>query len=679
MFFADPPAISSTQDANSQADTIEVVGTRAGQVQKIDRRTYTVKDTPHAAQQDSVELLRGLPAVTIGPNDQVMLLGTSSVTIEVDGQPVVYRNVGQFLRTLHGSDIERIEIVTNPSAQYSSVGIGGIINFVLRRKQKDGLSGTLSAEARRVGFLQAIASLKYKKGKRTYEFQVQGASGRTSNLRNEERRSVQTDIVAAPTIYTDSSRDVSDLSSTSVSAKVTFALSDASNLSAQTIAGTWSTRSTSDAIFQGLTPDFASFREHQRSEEFASYVTENILFSHKGSEDGESLEASLRIFANPTVHGRSNVDTDAGAGFSTSRELSELYSEAKIDWAHPTGDDRILSTGGQLAIDDLHHVYRFTDEGAGAFLGFDDVDRFRAFTRTAAAYVTYQQALGRWKVMPGLRLEGYRQTVTSPQRLTTTVDQTNLFPTLHIERPIGKTLDLTLSYSKRIDRPDPDDLRPYPVVKSIDLIAIGNPDLRAQSTDAYEINLHYHRKKSDAGVIVYDRETSRLFSDRYSVDSNGLAVITPINAGHRSNRGAEIDITTPVAKRLKATASINLFNSNLPIDELGGTRRISTFRDTTNATLEWDGPERAKRPGDVVQLQWTYRSAWRDFQVRNASFNALTLSYTHSFSRSLSLTGTADWFSPIRYRVEAPLVREGRTQRQWTGVRVKLLKTIGKP
>src|SRR5438445_7105649 len=112
MLAADPPAV--VQPSDDQTGMIEVVGTRRDQAQKIDRRTYQVKDNPHSAQADAIQLIRGLPAVTVSPDDSINLLGSGNVTIFVDGRKYL-GNAKQYLRTLHGSDIERIEIITNPS------------------------------------------------------------------------------------------------------------------------------------------------------------------------------------------------------------------------------------------------------------------------------------------------------------------------------------------------------------------------------------------------------------------------------------------------------------------------------------------------------------------------------------------------------------------------------------
>ena len=172
MFVADPPAIVAAPSDENPLDVIEVVATRPGQAQKIDRRTYRVKQNPQSAQFNGIQLLRGLPAVIITPDDQILLLGAAGVTILVDERPV-FGDPIQYLRTLHGSDIERIEVMTNPSAQYAA-GTGGVINIVLRKKQEDGVSGSANAEGSSRGRIEGGATIKKKQGKWTYELRRQG-------------------------------------------------------------------------------------------------------------------------------------------------------------------------------------------------------------------------------------------------------------------------------------------------------------------------------------------------------------------------------------------------------------------------------------------------------------------------------------------------------------------------
>jgi hypothetical protein len=257
-------------------------------------------------------------------------------------------------------------------------------------------------------------------------------------------------------------------------------------------------------------------------------------------------------------------------------------------------------------------------------------------------------------------------------------DRTNLFPTFHLQHRLGKNLDLTISYSKRIDRVPVDYLRPYRSVEDVLTIFQGNPGLKDQSTDAYEINLHYHSGKVDAGLILYDRETSRLWSKSYTANPAGVSVYTFVNAGRSRDSGAEFDLGMPLVRRVKANATVNLFDQRAPIDTLSGSGSKTTFRYTTNGTLEWDGPDRGKVAGDVAQLQWTYYSPARRFQFHDRAWNDLSLSYTHSFSRTLSLSGTFHYRGSNRHRLLAPLVQEDYSEHRRPEFKLKLVKTLGK-
>lgn len=677
MLAADPPAVVAPADAADQQDVIEIIGRRSDQALKIDRRSYRVQQTPHSRQKDAIQLLRGLPAVTISPDEDISLLGSGNVSIFVDGRPYS-GDVKAYLRTLHGGDIERIEIITNPSAQYSAEGTGGILNFVLRKKQGEGISGSATGEASGFGHGRADATVKLKKGKWTYEFEGHGAAGRDYRSTYHKLRSTEETVGGAPTINTEDGRRRSHSAVGSLSAKATYEIDRRTSVSARLWGGRQEGHSSTDADFVGLTPDFASFSERQRFGNSTAFVISELNFDHKGTKEGESLTASLRMFGNPRNRETNSADFSDGGAFSVEHRTHNLFAVGQVDWQHPLEKGQILSIGGIWNYARDSERYSFSSVGTGGSLGDDAFDQFRGIDSNLGAYVTFQQPIGSWTVMPGVRIERDGRRITSAGHPDVEIAHTDLFPTLHVQHPLSKTLDLTLSYSKRIDRPPFEFLRPYPVVDDVLTIKEGNPHLRDQSTDAFEINLHYHRKKLDAGVIIFDRETSRLWSPDYTV-INGVNVFTWVNAGHRSDRGTEIDVSTPIVKRLKLNTSINLFYHRYPVDELSGARTQGTFRYTTDTTLEWHGDDRGEVPGDVAQLQWRHYSAYPLFQLRDFARNGLTLSYTHSFSHTVSLTGTIDYWRPFGHRLEAPLVQEDYSEHSPGEFKLRLLKTFGNP
>src|SRR3954447_26515231 len=241
--FQSAPVVQPAMN-DDQSDVIEVVGQRPDQALKIDRRTYEVKQTPHSVQKDTLQLLRGLPAVTITPDDQINLLGASNVKILVDG----HDNHAD-LHTLHGSDIERIEIITNPSAQYSAEGTGGIINIVLRKKQGEGVSGNASLEGSSLVGAHGNATLKYRKGKWTYEITPSASAGVWSRSTYHKLRSVEGVPGGPATINTEDGGGRAHGRAAELRMKVTYDLDPKTSLSTEGFGGASSYDSVNHAKF----------------------------------------------------------------------------------------------------------------------------------------------------------------------------------------------------------------------------------------------------------------------------------------------------------------------------------------------------------------------------------------------------------------------------------------------
>jgi len=676
MFAANAPAAVVQQ--SSQSDVIEVVGTRAEQTQKIDRRTYRVKDTPHAAQQDSFQLLRGLPAVTITSDDHIMLLGAQGVTILVDGAPV-HGDPIQYLRTLHGSDIERIEVITNPSAQYSAEGTGGIVNFILRKKRDDGLSGSANAEGSTLGSMTGSSTLRYKKGKWTYGMQAQGGQFRDRE-RWEDLRTVENAPGVAPTVGMATARSHFAGRFGFASGTITHDIDDKTSISDDVFGGAIHGSSSSRSDWRGLTPDFQSFSELQRTINDASYVGNQLNLDHRGKKEGESLQAHISIYENPTGDMRTTGNLSDGQPYSLQRRDTLWGGWSKIDWTHPIGKHNILSAGAEWTFQRRGHDYDFVSAGSDPSLSGAVFDRFTVTQSNADFWTTFQRQIGSWTVMPGFRVDYLSRTVSSPGLSTIHVDRTNIYPSFHLQHPLGKAVNLTVSYSRRIDRPDDEHLRPYAIVENALSMSEGNPSLLDQSVDSYEADLHYHHKKLDAGLIIYDHETAGLWSPSYSVTQSGVNVFTWINAGHQSDRGAEIDVSTPFLARVKANASLNLFDSRVPVFGPNGAGMYESFRYTGNATIEWDGHDNGDRQGDVAQAQLQYQSSARSFETRDDASWSLNLSWTHSLSHTLSLTASIDRLGPRhqRHLLIAPFIREDTLTRMYgPEFKLKIVKNFG--
>jgi outer membrane receptor for ferrienterochelin and colicin len=665
-----PPAVSAP------ADVIEIVGTRNGQSQKIDRRTYRVERNPQSAQKDAVQLLRGLPAVTISGDGNVNLLGAAGVQIFVDGRP--YPGDSKlFLRSLHGSDIERIEIITNPSAQFSAEGTGGIVNFILRPK-RDGVSGTLAVGISSFGRASADATAKYKHGPLAFEAEAHVYGGRDVPLHYHRQLSIYGAQSLNPTTYTEGGRRrIKDLSG-EISGKVTYAIDPKTNVSAKIDVGGYINRATTKATFEGLTSDFEPFNERLRYEKDSSLLIGQFDFDHKGAREGETLTAGLNIYGHPKTKLTYDASFSNGPGFSTTQENSLLGLYGQVDWQRPIGQHDILSLGGSWNWRRLAERFQSSGANFDSKIEADTINRYTAINDTAAVYATFQHAFGDWNVMPGLRAEKSRREVRSFGNPTIVLNRTNLFPTLHIEHRFSKAVNFTASYGKRIERASEDMLSPYTTVRDTSTRFIGNPLLKDQATDSYEVSFHYRRKKVEGGLTLYDRETSRLWSTQY-VTENGIQSFTYVNSGHRRDAGLELDVSSPLFARFKGNATVNVFYERAPVGFISGAGARSSLRYSANTTLEWTAPEHGKKPGDSFQLHWEHQSPRREFQLYYFPTDFVEASYTRSMSPTASLTASANISSATRRTLHAPAVREDYNETKPAEIKLKLLKRFGAP
>jgi outer membrane cobalamin receptor len=675
MPLTDLPITAPVVVAEDATDVIEVVGKRTEETLKIDRRTYQVRETPHSAQKNAVQLLRGLPAVTITPDDRILVLGSGLTRIYVDGRPYI-GDASQYLRTVHGSDIERIEVITNPSAQFSSEGAGGIINLVLRKSRVEGLSGNASLEESSYGYALGDTTLNYKAGNWTYQLKGGGNAGTMlrRSYRKERRVGMQDD--SSPTVKRETGLHTYAGTVGRLSGKASYKLGARTSVSAQLGGGGGHDIVTDKVDYVAVTPDFTPFSERRRLSSIGSYVTGELSVDHKGKKEGEALNAAVQFYTNPNVHDVTNARFSDGRHYRLDVRKPSTSIDVQIDWKHPMAVGQLLSLGSAWHVDDTTQSYRFTSNDSDGLFGSDINDAYDARSATLSAYASFQQRFGALTVAPGLRGEANRRQISSPGVATIQINRASLFPSFHASYRFNKKLQFGASFSKRIDRVPLEYLRPYGTVEDAYTLFEGNPRLKDQSTNAYEASVQFLPGKIELGATAYLRETSRLWSKSYSLNATGTSVYSFVNAGNSWNSGAQFDLAFPIVPRLKASASANLFNERTPIDTTDGQNMQRTFRYTANGTFEWNGKDRGSVPGDVAQLQWSYSSPSREYQIRKGSWFDFSASYTHSLDRTLSLSGTFKYSGRTNQRLIAPSVEEISSRRREPEVQLKLQKTL---
>src|SRR6185295_15805901 len=171
---APPPRAAQPRPTPGQDD---IVVTAPREQSSIDRQTYLVRDTPEARSASTLDILSRLPSVEVQADNSLRLVGAGTATVLIDGRRV-NGDPATVLRNLQGAQIERIEVMTNPGAQFPAQGTGGIVNIVTRRNYQSGLGGSATASAGRFDSYDLRLSPTYGIGSWTF-------SGNASYFRGE--------------------------------------------------------------------------------------------------------------------------------------------------------------------------------------------------------------------------------------------------------------------------------------------------------------------------------------------------------------------------------------------------------------------------------------------------------------------------------------------------------------
>lgn len=674
---AQPPAADAKPAADTTYDEV-IVTAEARDRRQIDRRSYVIKDTPAAETKTATEVLRDLPSVSVDGAGRLRLLNNGNVRILIDGRTVP--DPQGFLRNLTGNEIARVEVVTNPSAAFASDGTAGVINVILRKTYRPGIAGTASGSVDSLGGGGFSLTPSWTDGPWTLSTSPRLGFNRS-----------RSDYVAAfipigpdPTginnrIDTAETRGRSLFfaNRTQLGYKLNERRSVTGSLSFAT--GDNDTRRVTDVVARG--GEFAPFSQRNDTAGRFDSISGALEYRANGRLPSQSLTAATTVSWYRFGSGNTFLDRRPGGAVGTlfsSNAGEGATVESKIDYTTPRGKADRLSVGAQFE----GNRATFADRSFGTPLigpARNLVAVYGGNYLEGAAYATYQTDLGKLKVLPGLRVQSRRYLLDGPG--DDGPRRTDLFPSLHLEHPVVKGVDVNLSYSRRVDWLGVAALVPLLRFSTPTSAFIGNPRLDPSFTDAVEAKLAYAGKVHNATITLFERTTHRIQENATLVRPDGVLLLTTINTGDRIERGAEVAAQGRIMPRLRYNISGNLAAVDRPV--IGGTRRATDSQYGGKAQLSYAEP-RAAAPGfDQIEAIVEYVGPTRAFQSETDGFVTTNLTWTHRFTPRLSSVLNAQNVlgSPV-YRSTSRLPNLLFTSRSTSAapvIRLSLTRALGKP
>jgi hypothetical protein len=559
---------------------------------EFDKRIYDVEKNPMNAGGTAEDVLRNIPSVQVDLDGNVTMRN-SAPQIFIDGRPTTLT-----IDQIPADAIQKVEVITNPSAKYDAGGGGGgIVNIVMKHNRGMGYNGSLRAGADSRPRTNLGGDINLRQGK--FNFFANG----NYNQRKSISRGTTDRISYLPS-------DTTSLNQSQVSTNLGYFLSG--KIGIDWFADNRNTITLSQSLTKGQFNPFDTIyavtdtlknnnsilgsssydRNSQTNRQFQNYGT-SLLFKHLFAKEGTELTADVNVnIIESTFQGDyvsrysdalSNIQRQSGGG------KMQLYT-SQTDYTSKISDKLKVEAGLRGSVRHYESIYdnfRFNEvtntfeQLPGLLVNYEFVDQ------VYAAYGTISKNAEKWKYQVGLRAEssnymGKLRDTTLSFRVQYPI---SLFPSLYLTRVISETQDVQLALSRKISRPSFMQLIPFVDYSDSLNVSRGNPELQPEFTHLAELSYQKsYNKKNVFIATAYARFITNLTIRNQITEFNSamqreIVVNTYDNALSSTAMGLELVSRNSLASWFDLTMNLNLYNS-----AIDGTNISPTL---TNSQSSW--------------------------------------------------------------------------------------------
>lgn len=582
----------SLKETGKELEGVQVVARKPFIEQQIDKTVINVENSIVGSGSTALEVLEKAPGVIVDrQNDQIRIRNKSGVVVMIDGK-INYMSseaLAQYLNNMSSDQIQSIEVITNPSSKYDAAGNSGIINIKLKKNKNYGTNGTLSASAG-TGILPNSTNDLYR-----------GNTNLSLNHRNAKWNLFGNANVGRNTFYSDNSIKRTTSFENVISAfdqyseragkgmfysaraGADYFLNDKTTIGLQGDYNIWN----GDMTSEGLTKISDRAGDKVTNSSLTPYSTRdmtndnfsaNMSLRHKFNQEGKELSADLdysgfrsganQSFLNTYYSLLSTPDSTTRQRMSQPTDI-DIYS-AKIDFVIPTKNKIKYEFGAKTGYVATDNNFTFENFNQGDWI--NDVNKTNHFKYTEmvnALYINSGYQWKKWSVQGGLRLE---HTFSDGHSLTTKEQNKrnylNLFPTVFVNQTLNDNNSIRYSYSKRIDRPNYQQLNPFLFFLDPYTYEIGNPFLQPQFTDSYEVT--YTLKNTYSLSLAYADTRNMIFEVLEQDDETRSTYQTNRNLRGMQNYSANLSVPVNPTKWWNMQNNLSVYYNHYKDDNISG-------------------------------------------------------------------------------------------------------------
>jgi outer membrane receptor protein involved in Fe transport len=548
---------------NQQLDEVVVRAEKSTTEFRLDKRVFNVGKDLSSTGASAMEVLNNVPSVNVSIEGEISLRGSTGVQILINGKPsVLASEQGNALGTITAEMIEKIEVITNPSAKYDAEGTSGIINIIIKKEERKGINGSATINTG----MPHNHSFGLSINRRTEKFNLFSQIGVGYREMPNDTENINRNLLNGTTIFSEGNEfrnekfynlilgtdyHINANNVLTLSGSFAYEVEDqpsATNFSLENASGEITDRWSRSETTEATNPKYRY--ELQYKSELKGHKDHALLISALGNFFGKDQESEF--FNTSTFGSQSFADQQTETSF---QEGKYTFS---VDYTKPFSDKVTLETGAQYVINNVSNDFEVRNAINGEFISDMNLTNvFEYDQKVLGVYGTGAYEDKKWGIKLGLRIEN-----TNLTTLLVNTDKknemnfNNLFPTLHTSYKLSEAFSVQGGYSRRIFRPRLWDLNPFFNIRNNFSIRTGNPDLLPELTNSYELSSIYILEKASINFSVYYRYTTDVV-ERVSTFEDNVNTTKPLNIGTNRSTGLELNGKYTVGKNLSFNGDFN--------------------------------------------------------------------------------------------------------------------------
>lgn len=677
-------------EATNGLNEIVIVAEKTTVDIRLDKKIFNIGKDLSIRGGNASDVLGNVPSVQVDVEGNVSLRGNENVTILIDGRPsaLVGMNGADALRQIPAEAIEKVEVITSPSARYDAEGTAGILNIILRKNKLVGFNGSLQLD---LGIPERVGTA-FNANWRTEKwnfftntgFRYNATPGNafsasdflSSTAKNARVLESRKFGRLSRSLFTSFGAEYYLTPNASIIGNIVFNQGNDDDVNTNDIK-----RFNSEAVINE-----ATFRTESEGED-EKRVQYTVDYVNNFSQNGRKLSISSQ-YSTEAENSLNNI-TEVDTSINLLNDLEQVIEDQdensglfQVDYVHPVGEDIQYEAGYRGNYRDIFNSFFLSErqdfENNGPLIpdaGLNNSFNYEEFVN--AAYFQYGQKFNKISLLAGVRYE--YTSIEIAQQTATTKDKRsygNLFPTINLGFEFKDGENITLGYNRRIRRPRGRSLNPFPSRSSESNIYSGNVALNPVITDALDLGyLKRWDKFTLSTSLYYNISTDnweRIQEDTGMLTDNGDPITRrfPINLSTEERIGLEFTLNYRPIKAWNINSDFNLYNVTSAGDYTNMTTNVIQNFDFENTSFFIRLNQKISLPGKTdLQINTNYRGPSQNAQTKSKGVFSMNLSASKDLFNeraSLSLNFSDVFNSSVSQRTTIlPNFLEQYSEFQW--------------